>query len=274
MLGPGSLSRGDTSGRPVWLKLWRESQQLPEGRPGGPCPGLGLHSCCAEQANSCQTKRTGSAANKPPQAALPYGAGLSARTLVQFGGFVESQVHEGREMLEGPSSSRPTLQEPTPLSPCGSWCSPLQVPKAPTPMRGLQSASSLSSASWGTTAVTPTPADQPAYLTRLAENQVPADSPGTLRLAQPAAGPRACRWPGPQGLPLAMGGGGHWHSSSAPAPPLSARLESWHQLPAAPPTAGLGLSPLAPAWHWPGPYVASAGLWGMNQQTEGLSFFL
>lgn len=53
MLGPReAFPEGTRVGTPILLKLWRESQQLPEDSTKTkvePSSGLGLHSCCAEK---------------------------------------------------------------------------------------------------------------------------------------------------------------------------------------------------------------------------------
>lgn len=58
-------------------------------------PRLGLHSRCAGEANSCQNKKTRMAAHEAIRGRPGRGPGLSARTVVWFGGFVKSQIHEG-----------------------------------------------------------------------------------------------------------------------------------------------------------------------------------
>lgn len=69
MLGPReAFPEGTRVGTPILLKLWRESQQLPEDKRKtkvAPSSGLGLHSCCAEKPILAKPKRSGCCQMKP-----------------------------------------------------------------------------------------------------------------------------------------------------------------------------------------------------------------
>ena len=108
--GQGSLSEGRQEWAPQSCLSFGErasSYQKDKRKPKmGPSQGLGLHSCCAGEANSCQTKKMGTfpseALCRPPAV---WGAGLSRMTLLWLGCFVTSQIHRGGECWKDPALS-------------------------------------------------------------------------------------------------------------------------------------------------------------------------
>jgi hypothetical protein len=79
-----------------------------------PLPGLGLHSCCAGEANSCQNKKVRMMLNEA-LCRITHIMGQASHGPLLFGlGFCEiSNSQKGKTALEGPSSFRETA-EPTP----------------------------------------------------------------------------------------------------------------------------------------------------------------
>ena len=121
MLGPGKPVRRETRvGAPISLKLWRESQQLPEGeketKDGVLLRAWACTAAAREKPILAKPKRSGRFQMKP----LADGrrGELASHSWLWFGLVVLSHPRstEGG-MSEGPSSFRLRLQKPTPISP-------------------------------------------------------------------------------------------------------------------------------------------------------------